>query len=776
MYGLSPDMALAGTSLRNLLDQRKQLGKFPGDPKQYCTDILADLATGKTTTKTWELSDGRVISVINRPLPGGAWVSTHQDITELHRAQKKAQQAHERLTAVIDAMPAGLIFYDEQDRLVLSNKYFSEMHAATADIRVKGARFAEIMRAVVAREAPDAAAGQAEEWIAARLAAHAAAHDVSEHCYNDGRWLQVQTCRTADGGSIGIHIDITELKRREQQLNIQNMRFEAALENMTQGLAMFDRHRRLVICNARFAQLYDLPPELVTPGTEIEKILRYRVASGSHSGDIADFVQSRMAHAIKGEPSDSVLELRDGRLIAVGHRPMADGGWVSTHEDVTERRRSEDRIAHLARHDTLTGLPNRMRFREYMEGALARVRRGEMLALHCIDLDQFKGINDALGHVAGDALLMQVATRIRACVRETDLIARFGGDEFAVVQVGLQGPQDAGTLAGRIVRELSEPYDFDGPLAPMSASIGIAMAPADGSDADELLRKADIAMYRAKADGRRTFRLFEPDMDAALQARRLLALDLERALKMEEFDVFYQPVVNIATEEVTGFEALMRWRHPQRGLVLPSEFIPIAEEKGLILEVGEWVLRRACRDAAGWPPNLTVAVNLSPLQLRSRKLVRTVVHALAESGLPVSRLELEITESVLLQEDKDAAANLAQLKNLGVAIAMDDFGTGYSSLSSLHRFAFDKIKIDRSFVSDLSDQSGAIAIVRAVMSLANSLGIVVTAEGVETEEQLKRLRAEGCHEVQGYLFSPPRPSNEIADVLARCRHLLAQAA
>jgi diguanylate cyclase (GGDEF)-like protein len=776
MYALSPEMALPGTSLRSLLAYRKERGNFPGDPEQYYLDILADLSTGKTTSKTWELNDGRVISVVNQPLPGGAWVSTHQDITALHRARRDAQQAHARLTAVIDAMPAGLIFYDDRDRLVLSNKYYTEMHAATADVRVKGAHFADILRAAVSREVPDEAIADGEEWIAARLAAHAAPYELSEHHYKDGRWLRVQTRRTADGGSIGIHIDITELKRREQELNIQNMRFEAALQNMSQGLAMFDCDRKLVICNQHFAQLYGLPPELARPGTEVEEILEYRVASGHIGPDRADFVQSRMEHALKGVSSDSIIELRDGRLIAVGHRPMADGGWVSTHEDVTERRRSEDRIAYLARHDTLTGLPNRMFFREFMEAALARVRRGEMLALHCIDLDQFKGINDALGHVAGDALLMQVAARIRRCARETDLIARFGGDEFAVVQVGLQGPQDPGILATRILRELSQPYDFDGPLAPISASIGVAVAPADGTDTDQLLRKADIAMYRAKADGRRTFRVFEPEMDASVQARRLLALDLERALKNEEFELFYQPVVNITTEEVTGFEALLRWWHPERGLVLPSEFIPIAEEKGLILDVGEWALRQACHDAASWPANLTVAVNLSALQLRSRKLVRTIVHALAGSGLPVRRLELEITESVLLQEDKQAAGNLGQLKNLGVAIAMDDFGTGYSSLSSLHRFSFDKIKIDRSFITDLSEGSGAIAIVRAVTSLANSLGIVVTAEGVETAEQLKRLRAEGCHEVQGYLFSPPRPSNEISDVLARCRHLLAQAA
>jgi EAL domain-containing protein (putative c-di-GMP-specific phosphodiesterase class I) len=293
---------------------------------------------------------------------------------------------------------------------------------------------------------------------------------------------------------------------------------------------------------------------------------------------------------------------------------------------------------------------------------------------------------------------------------------------------------------------------------------------------DTLLRKADIAMYRAKADGRRTFCLFMPEMDAALQARRLLALDLDRALKRHEFALFYQPMVDVRTGQVTGLEALLRWHHPERGLILPSDFIPLAEENGLIVELGEWTLRRACSDAATWPEELSVAVNLSPLQLRSRRLVRTVVHALAESGLAVGRLELEVTESVLLQEEPDSRANLAQLKNLGVAIAMDDFGTGYSSLSSLHRFSFDKIKIDRSFVSDLADGSGALAIVRAVASLASSLGMVVTAEGVETAEQLERLRAEGCHEAQGYLFGPPRPAGEVADALARCRQLIARAA
>jgi diguanylate cyclase (GGDEF)-like protein len=566
-----------------------------------------------------------------------------------------------------------------------------------------------------------------------RTARRHAARTVWPSTTPDGRWLRIQACRTPEGGSIGIHIDITELKHREKELNVQNMRFEAALQNMSHGLAMFDRDQRLVICNERFAQVYALPPELVMPGIRLEEILKYRVASGSLRPPIAmTSLQPGWRMCSKASHPTAFLN-----SAMVGSSPWAsanaDGGWVSTHEDVTERRRSEDQIAHLARHDTLTGLPNRVLFREYMESALARVRRGEILALHCVDLDQFKGINDALGHVAGDALLMQVAARIRSCVRETDLVTRFGGDEFAVVQIGLQRSEEAGLLATGIVRALSEPYDFDNYSASISASIGIAMAPADGTHTDQLLRKADIAMYRAKADGRRTFRHFSPDMDAALQVRRLLALDLERAMKMQEFELFYQPVINIRSEEVIGFEALLRWRHPERGLVLPSEFIPIAEEKGLILELGEWVLRRACRDAVGWPGELSVAVNLSPLQLRSRKLVRTVVHALAESGLGVRRLELEITESVLLQENTQTPANLTQLKNLGWRLRWTASALAIPALAPCT--ASPSTNQDRPLLRQRSIRRGhATAIVRALVSLANSLGIVAHAEGVETED------------------------------------------
>jgi PAS domain-containing protein len=373
MYGLCSEMVRPGTSLRSL---RKELGNFPGDTERYHAEILADIATGTTTAKTVELDDGRIIALVSKPLPGGAWVSTHQDVTDLHQAQRQAQQSHARLAAVIEAMPAGLILYDDQDRLVLWNKCYNEMHPAVSDVRVKGARFEDILRAAVEREmAPEEAVGREDEWIAARLATQAALQHVSEHHYPDGRWLRIQTCRTADGGSIGIHVDITEFKRREEELNVQNMRFDAALQNMSRGLAMFDREQRLVICNDEFMQVYGLPAELARPGTPLQDILTYRVASGSlRPPDREHFIQSRVGLVLAGEPSDSITELRDGRRVAVGHRPMADGGWVSTHEDVTESWRIQEQISHLARHDALTDLPNRLLFHEFMTRALAAAR------------------------------------------------------------------------------------------------------------------------------------------------------------------------------------------------------------------------------------------------------------------------------------------------------------------------------------------------------------------------------------------------------------------
>jgi diguanylate cyclase (GGDEF)-like protein len=440
---------------------------------------------------------------------------------------------------------------------------------------------------------------------------------------------------------------------------------------------------------------------------------------------------------------------------------MPDLGWVATHEDITEQRMSEVKIEYMAHHDSLTGLANRVLLNERLERAISVIDREEMVAVHHLDLDQFKAVNDTFGHPVGDKLLKIVADRLRGLVRETDTIARMGGDEFVIVQPFIADPADATALAQRIITLMSEPYSIDGHQAVIGASIGIAVGPGDGSGADKLLRNADLALYRAKGDGRGTFRFFEPAMDLQMQTRRIMERDLRKALPAGEFELYYQPVVNLANSEISGFEALIRWNHPERGLVSPAAFIPLAEETGFIVPLGEWVIRQACATAAQWPGDLRVAVNISAVQFRNPGLMQVVVGALAASGLDPTRLEIEITETVLLHNKEATLAVLHQLRALGIRIAMDDFGTGYSSLTYLQCFPFDKIKIDRSFVKDITENSGSLNIVRAVAALARGMGMMATAEGVEPREQLDQITSEGCTEMQGFLFSQPIPAHEI---------------
>ena len=552
------------------------------------------------------------------------------------------------------------------------------------------------------------------------------------------------------------------LQQREEELKTQNMRFDAALNHMSQGLCMFDGQQRLVVANDRYARMYGIDSELVRPGTTFREIIEHRIQKGVYSGGNPEsYIQERLAAVIEGKASTKIQDLSDGRMIAISHRPTPEGGWVATHEDITERLQIQARIAHMAHHDSLTDLANRVLLRERMEQSLRTMRRGESLAVLCLDLDRFKGINDTLGHPVGDELLKAVAQRLHACVRDGDTIARLGGDEFAILQTSSDQPRDATQLANRICQVIASPFNLTEHQVVVDTSIGIAVSPGDGKDPDQLLKNADLALYRAKGEGRGTYRFFEPEMDSRMKSRRDMEVHLRRALHQGEFELYYQPLVNLEHNQISGFEALIRWHHPHRGMVSPVEFIPIAEEIGLIVPLGEWVLRQACDEAARWPNDLKIAVNLSPTQFKSKTLVQTVVTALASSGLAAQRLELEITESVLLHDNEATLARLHQLRDLGVRISMDDFGTGYSSLSYLRSFPFDKIKIDRSFVSDLAHGDDAVAIVRAVASLASRLGMATTAEGVETEEQLARIRAEGCTEMQGFLFSPPRPASEI---------------
>ncbi|HEY1545260.1 MAG TPA: EAL domain-containing protein [Xanthobacteraceae bacterium] len=550
-------------------------------------------------------------------------------------------------------------------------------------------------------------------------------------------------------------------------LQTQNMRFDAALNNMPHGLAMFDGEQRLVVSNRRYADMYRMTDEQVRPGTPLRDIIRNRIADGIYAAaDPEDDLHKRLA-LIATAPTTRIEELSDGRSIVISRQSMPNGGWVITHEDITERRRAETQIAHMAMHDALTDLPNRFMLRESLEQALTRVKRGEIIALHYIDLDRFKAVNDTLGHLVGDEVLKAVADRLRGCVREIDTVARLGGDEFAVIEMALAHPNDAASLAHRLKNAVRAPYLIDGNQVIIDASIGIALSPADGVTVEELLKNADLAAYAAKAAGRGKFRFFEAEMDRRIKARRGIELDLRDALSQGAFRLHYQPIINLQSGEVTSFEALIRWQHPVRGLVGPSEFIPLAEELGLIVPIGEWVINRACADAVTWADDIKVAVNLSSLQLINKGLVETVTHALARSGLPATRLEFEITETVLMQNTAVTLATLHQLRALGIHFSMDDFGTGYSSLSYLRRFPFDKVKIDRSFVNDVADEKNALAIIRGVASLAASLNMITTIEGVETAEQLDHVRPLGCAEIQGYLFGPPKSLDEISQLLLR---------
>ena len=527
---------------------------------------------------------------------------------------------------------------------------------------------------------------------------------------------------------------------------------------------MFDRQQRLLISNQRFAEIFRISPDSLAHGMSISEVMAL-TQTRDKNPELAVATQRELLAESSNSPV--VTTLTDDRIISISHRPMPDGGLVATFDDITERRRAEERVSYLARHDVLTGLANRVLFYEGLIECLRGLHRNESVAVLSLDLDRFKNVNDKLGHPVGDTLLQAVAQRMRGCVRGDDAVARIGGDEFAIVQIARIS--EAGTLASRLIETLSAPYDLGGEQVIVGVSIGIAIAPADGTQPDVLMKNADLALYRAKADGGTTYRYFEAEMDARMKQRRALELDLRKAIVNGEFELYYQPIIDVHTREIVSCEALVRWHHPQRGLIPPLDFISIAEETGLIVPLGRWVLREASKRAAQWPKHVTIAVNVSPAQFKRQNFVQTIVSILEESGMEAGRLELEITELVLLEDNQKSFEILHQLHDLGIKIAMDDFGTGYSSLGYLRSFPFDKIKIDQSFIRDLTTKNESIAIVRAVVGLSSSLGITTTAEGVETEEQFARLTAEGCNQMQGFYFSRPLPAAEIEQLLGEAR-------
>ncbi len=774
LYDLTPDQVKPGTTLRDILTARVGAGAYSHiDAEAFVENAIAGFA--REASNVVRLSDGRYLSVLRRPLPDGGLVTTHEDVTERERL-------NDQLDIALNNMSHGLALFDDEQRLLICNKLYSEMYGLTPEQVAPGTTARQIVahRAANGCYSEPNTKGYADQQIG-----KFGKIDSEVQTLADGRIINVAHRRATSGGHVITHQDVTERQTLLAQLEANNRllsertsRLQTIIDSFPGGISFLDKDLRVVLLNERGRRLLELPDSLFEHGPPLmQDIMRFNAKRGEYGpGDVEEQVAARMALMSKREPHVLERDRPDGTTLEVRGVPLEDGGFVTTYMDVTERRRSEAKIAHMALHDALTGRANRVLLSERLDQALARVKRGDALAVHLLDLDHFKQVNDTMGHPAGDKLLRDVADRLRVLVRETDTIARMGGDEFAILQVGIEQPQDATALARRVIESISEPYGIDGFQVVIGTSVGIAIGPTDGQAADELMRNADLALYRAKDDGRGTYRFFEVGMDQHMQERRAVEQDLRRALPNGEFELYYQPVVSLESNSITALEALLRWNHPERGLLLPSTFISLAEETGFIVPLGEWVIRQACAAAATWPNDTRVSVNLSPVQFKNPGLVQVVVSALAASGLAAHRLELEITESALLQDSDATLATLYSLREIGVRIAMDDFGTGYSSLGYLQSFPFDRIKIDRSFIGDITEGIGSLNIVRAVAALGRGLGMQTTAEGVETNDQLASVRAEGCTEVQGYLFGKPQPGKEIAALLASAVEAKASAA
>ncbi|SFV37574.1 diguanylate cyclase (GGDEF) domain-containing protein [Devosia crocina] len=686
------------------------------------------------------------------------------------------------LDAALENIPYGFCVWSPQFRLVMWNKHYRDFYGFSADAIHKGMTLEDVVHlSHKLGNHPEHTPEQFYEHYSSELLNNrSGARSKNQEVVYGGRIVETAHVYSDQLGWVVTHEDVTDeiqrsetVQKRKLELERQNIRLDAAVNNISIGLCMMDAKGRLVICNEPYARIYNLPSEYLRPGTQLEDILGHLFDMGMSAGNTReDYITWRREVIAKREYGKTIHELNN-RIIMMQHHPMKDGGWVSTHEDITEQRQNEARIHHLARHDALTDLPNRIEFLEQMAGTEAGLHRGEMAAVLYIDLDHFKAVNDTLGHSIGDEVIKQAAVRLWGTTRESDLLARLGGDEFALLLRPIDSPEAAARVADRIIKSMCAPMNIKGQQIEIGASVGIAVGPGDGTTTDTLVKNADLALYRAKSEGRSTYHFFETGMDAELQQRRSIEAGLRLALSRNEFRLMYQPLLGLAENRVTCVEALLRWDFEGR-TISPAEFVPVAEDTGLISAIGQWVLNQACMTAASWPNGVRVAVNLSPVQFRQRDLVTQVRRALANARLDPRRLELEITESLLLGESESTLKALHDLRAMGVRISMDDFGTGYSSLSYLRSFPFDKIKIDRSFLRDLISRPDSQAIIRAVIGLGQSLGMSTTAEGVETEDQLALVRAQGVSEVQGFLFSPPISAAALNDML-QCEEALAEA-
>jgi diguanylate cyclase (GGDEF)-like protein len=668
-------------------------------------------------------------------------------------------RTNERFDIAINNMSQGLCLFDADKQLVISNSRFQTMYGLPDELVVPGTPLRRIFQFY--KDQGVAGDATVEEGI------HRVLTEQNVHYEPpDGRVIDILRTPTPDGGWVATHDDITVRKRgdlllaeKANELAATNLRFDAALNNMSQGLCMFDAAQKVVVSNARYGEIYHLSRDQIKPGTSLRQILEYRREKGTHFNVAPETYLTQNVKAAK-----EVLELADGRVVAIARHAMPNGGWLTTHEDITDRARNEQRIAFLAQHDLLTSLANRALFSERLEDAARRLQRhGTSFTVLMLDLDRFKNVNDTLGHSAGDQLLVEVARRLRSSIRDVDVLARLGGDEFAIIQenekVQVEG---AVALALRIIGLIQQPFDLGGHQVNVGTSIGISFAPEHGADAETLLHKADLALYAAKSGGRNAFRVFQPELTEAADIQRSMESELRDAISRNEFELHYQPMVDARVGRIFGVEAFVRWHHPSRGLLAPDRFLPLAESTGLMLPLGEWILRQACMDAAAWPANIRIAVNISAVQFASGNLFELALGALADSGLSPLRLELEIADTSLLQKDQaEHLATIRQLKNLGVSIVLDNCGAGYSSASYLTSFPFDKIKIDKSVTQGFASRRDCAALVASVLALARGLDIATAAKGIESATQYEALQAAGVDFVQGYLFGRPVPHSEL---------------
>ena len=687
----------------------------------------------------------------------------------LSTSARAFRETNFRFDAALSNMTQGVSMFDHEGRLVVWNARYAEIYQLPSNLLKVGTPGEEIADHIIGR---GISKGRIKEFyytnensdLAPALSDSGAnASRVEELA--DGRLILLTQQAIPDGGWLTTHEEITEriardkeLSHRAAELSRINLRFDAALTNMTQGLCLFDADKKLVISNDRFREMYGLPQELVVPGTSLAAILDYQFKKGVHVDLTIDQNLKQIPTLIQQSVSTA-----DGRTISIRRTPIEGGGWVATHEDVTEQRRAEAEIAHLARHDALTGLANRAEFNARLEEASKRIKRnGDAVTVMMLDLDKFKAVNDTLGHPAGDRLLVDVAERLRSVVRETDLLVRLGGDEFAVLQEGGKNQHEGAiALALRIISVITQSFDLNGYQATVGTSIGIAMAPEHGSDPEELLKKADLALYDVKAKGRNDFRIFQPEMLELVHAQEFAECELREAIEQEQFELHYQQMLGADSRLACGVEALVRWRHPTKGLIGPEQFIPLAENTDLIIPLGEWIIQQACRDAVQWPAHIKVAVNISAVQFKKVNLFDVILCTLVETGLAPERLELEITETALLENWEAHLTTIRQLKNLGISMVLDDFGAGYSSVNYLNIFPFDKIKIDKSFAQGVLSSREFRAVAASTLALARELDILTTAEGIETEEQFEYMRQAGVNLVQGYLFARPLPAAQL---------------